>query len=153
VKIVHFIDGSSFEQFLRDVKRVAPLVDTIDALRGIKDGLLIIHGLNDLQLFDLLPYLPLDHNVRVLLTGSDQGLRKLASPGQSLKLSDEDDEAVSGTLKQWLLEPLNGKKVVTMVAKGGTGKTQIAAKYASHNKTTSVSFLFPQGAALLTTSF
>ena len=62
----------------------------------------------------------------ILVTSTDHAVSRFASPTYALELPDATNSVIENALSPLL-------RVVTLVAKGGTGKTQVVLKFVSEN--------------------
>ena len=135
---IHYVNASSKERLLLDLMSfngAAELQSAISAMCLTPRLLLVVTNINNMALVDLVACLPCTVNLCILLAGTDQLLETLATSGQCWKLGDLTDEVIIKRTRMALAQPLKTRRrVVTLVAKGGTGKTQIATKFAHENR-------------------
>ena len=62
----------------------------------------------------------------ILVTSTDHAVSRFASPAYALELPNATNSVIENALSRLL-------RVVTLVAKGGTGKTQVVLKFVSEN--------------------
>lgn len=136
---IHYVNASSKECLVSDMKSfngAAELKSAISAMCLTPRLLLIVTNINNATMVDLVACLPHTLKLCVLLAGTDPLLETLVTPGQCWKLGNIADEVVIERMRTALAQPSEKKRhVVTLVAKGGTGKTQIATKFAYENQT------------------
>lgn len=143
---MHYVDASSKERLESDLKlfssaaELGPAISAICSTRGL---LLIVMNINNLVVADLVACLPRTLQICLLLCGTDPLLETLVPSGKCWRLGDFVDEVIIERTRTALADPLEMRRhVVTLVAPGGTGKTQIATKFAHENQMRYVNIMF-----------
>ncbi len=79
-------------------------------------------------------YLPYSLHNPILVTSTDQAVSRFASPACDFELPDSADQWAADGL-HWSIEKAFNPllHIVTLVAKGGTGKTQVVLRFVSEN--------------------
>ncbi len=79
-------------------------------------------------------YLPYSLHNPILMTSTNQAVSRFASPACEFELPDSIDQQAADTLR-WSMESAFAPllHVVTIVARGGTGKTQLVLRFVSEN--------------------
>ncbi|KAK0495724.1 hypothetical protein EDD18DRAFT_251327 [Armillaria luteobubalina] len=125
-----FLDVSSVEA----LKRLKVIVPNIKADDNAHQPLLLVLENADPSL-ELDKYLPYSLHNPILITSIDQAVSHFASAQDyELKLTDSMDQWAADSLCQSIeraFTPL--QHIITIVARGGTGKTQLVLKFVSEN--------------------
>ncbi|SJL08189.1 uncharacterized protein ARMOST_11552 [Armillaria ostoyae] len=134
---VHSFDHlSRFTVIFLDVSSVEALKAIVHNIRANDSAhsspLLVLENADASLKLD--QYLPYSLHNPILVTSTNQAVSRFASPGCEFELPDSADWQAADGLR-WSIEmafvPL--LHVVTIVAKGGTGKTQVVLRYVSEN--------------------
>ncbi|PBK86845.1 hypothetical protein ARMGADRAFT_1168991 [Armillaria gallica] len=121
-----FLDASSVEA----LKAIAHNIKADDSAH--LPSLLILENVD--ASLELDQYLPYSLHNPILITSTNQAVSHFASPACALELPDSADQQAADDLCQFIKSafiPL--LHVVTIVAKGGTGKTQVVLRFISEN--------------------
>ncbi|KAK0224961.1 P-loop containing nucleoside triphosphate hydrolase protein, partial [Armillaria nabsnona] len=121
-----FLDASSVEA----LKAIAHNIKADDSAH--LPSLLILENVD--ASLELDQYLPYSLHNPILITSTNQAVSHFASPACALELPDSADQQAADDLCQSIetaFIPL--LHVVTIVAKGGTGKTQVVLRFISEN--------------------
>ncbi len=79
-------------------------------------------------------YLPYSLHNPILVTSTDQAVSCFASPACDFELPDSIDQWAADSLHQSIEKAFNPMlHIVTLVAKGGTGKTQVVLRFVSEH--------------------
>ncbi len=125
-----FLDASSVEMLSMGLKVIAHNIKADDSAH--QSPLLVFENVD--PFLELDQYLPYSLHNPILVTSTNQAVSCFASPACEFELPDSMDERAADSLYQSIervFAPL--LHVVTIVARGGTGKTQLVLRFVSEN--------------------
>ncbi|KAK0224863.1 hypothetical protein EDD85DRAFT_228926 [Armillaria nabsnona] len=134
---VHSFDHSSrFTAIFLDVSSVEALKAITHNIKANDSAhpppLLILENVD--AYLELDQYLPYSLHNPILVTSTDQAVSHFASPGCEFELPDSADQWAAEGLHRSIEKAFNPLlHIVTLVAKGGTGKTQVVLRFVSED--------------------
>ncbi len=118
---------------MSSVEALKAIAHNVKADDGAHPSPLLILENMDASL-ELDQYLPYSIHNPILITSTDPAVSRFASPGCEFELPGSADQQVADGLYQSIKTAfISLLHVVTIVAKGGTGKTQMVLRFVSEN--------------------